>query len=214
MRDFRIVQARALLETFSIAPIRGFSPPSVIITGKDLNTTTEILYNGIQAFEFVVSSSTRLIVRIPPSQVGKDLTDLQVFASKPALRGEASLVLELARPVTTVSGLDRLVQSWVMLFLTTPGTDVFTPMSGGGARAIIGSTTNREYKSVGTDLTVSIERTQTELLRLQSQSKGIPPDERLLSSSLESISTDEVTGIVSARVQLRNMVNQAAQVTL
>jgi hypothetical protein len=214
MKDFKIVHARSLLDIFSIAPIRGFSPPSIVVLGTDLNFTSEVLYNGIEATEFVISSSTRLIVRIPPSQVGKDLMDLQVYASRPTLRGDASLVMELTKPFKIVSGLDRLVQSWIMIFLTTPGTDVFSPQSGGGARSIVGSRTDRKQKSAAADLAQAIERTQSELIRLQSQNPAVPPEERLLSSSLESLSHDESTGVLSVRILLKNMVNQSANVSL
>jgi hypothetical protein len=214
MRDFKIVHTRSLLDVYSIAPIRGFSPPSVVVVGADMASASEVIYNGVLATEFIVSSPTRLIVRIPPTQVGKDLTDFKVFASKPVLRGDASLVLELSKPLQSVSGMDRLVQSWMMIFLTTPGSDVFSPQSGGGAMSIIGSPIDRMGKSAAADLSVAIDNTQRELIKLQSQTRGIPPEERLLSSSLESIVSDESTGTLSARVLLQNMVNQTAQVSL
>ncbi len=214
MNDFRIVHARCLLQVFSISPIRGFNPPSIVVVGDSLNTASEILYNGILATEFFISSSSRIVVRIPPSQVGKDLRDFQIFSSRPKLNNDAALVFEVSKPVQQVSGIDRLVQSWMMLFMTSPGSDVFSPSSGGGARSIIGSRTDRKHKSAAADLAVAIDRTANELTKLQSRAKNIPPQERLLSSSLEAVSTDESTGTLSARVSLKNMVNQSANVSL
>lgn len=214
MRDFRIVHARSILDVFSVAPIRGFNPPSIVVVGKDLNSTAEILYNGVLAPEFVVSSSTRLIVRIPPTQVGKDLTDFKVFASRPLQKKDASLILELSKPFQIVEGLDRLIQSWMIVFLTTPGSDVFTPSSGGGARNIVGSNTDRTQKSAAADLAVAIQRTESELIKLQAKSPSVPPEEKLLSASLDAVSFDDTTGTISARVQLKNMVNQSAAVSL
>lgn len=214
MMDFKIIHARSILDVYSVAPIRGFSPPSIVVVGKELNAASEILYNGILAPEFIVSSSTRLIVRIPPSQVGKDLTELKVFASRPLQKIDAMLSLEISRPVQSVKGLDRLIQCWMIVFLTTPGTDVFTPSSGGGARSIIGSRTDRRHKSAAADLAIAIQKTESELLKLQSKSFSIPPEEKLLSASLAAVSFDDATGTVSAQVQLRNMVNQAAEVSL
>lgn len=214
MNDFRIVHARSLLEVFSVTPIRGFNPPSVVVIGDSLNTTSEVLYNGILATEFFISSSSRIVVRIPPSQVGKDLTDFKIFSSKPQLNKDAALVMEVSKPVQKVSGIDRLVQSWMIIFLTSPGSDVFSPSSGGGGRSIIGSRTDRKHKSAAADLAVAIDRTASELTKLQSRARNVPPQEKLLSSSLESVSTDESTGTLSARVRLKNMVNQSANVSL
>lgn len=214
MKDFRIIQAKTILTIFSISPIRGFNPPSVVVLGSKLNSASELLYNGVPVTEFFVSSDTRLVVRIPPSQVGKDLVDFQAFASVSILNNSASVVLELSKPLKQISGIDRLVQSWMMIFLTTPGSDVFQPSSGGGARAIIGSRTDRRHSSAAADLTVAIDRTESEILRLQSSQRNIPPEEKLLSSDLETLSFDDATGTLSATVRLKNFVNQAANVSL
>lgn len=214
MKDFRIVHARSLLRLTSFAPVRNFSPASIIVTGTDLNYTAEILYNGILATEFAILSSTRMVVRVPPSQIGKDLTDLRVFASRPIQNADATVVLELSKPVQSLSGMDRLIQSWLIVFLTTPGSDVFSPASGGGARAIIGAPTDSKNKSASEGLTLAIQRTEAELLRLQAGKKYIPPQEKLLSSSLETITYDDATGTISARVQLRNMVSESASIAL
>jgi len=214
MKDFRIVQAKTILTIFSISPIRGFNPPSVVVLGSKLNSASELLYNGVPVTEFFVSSDTRLVVRIPPSQVGKDLIDFQAFSNVSILNNSASVVLELSKPLKQISGIDRLVQAWMMIFLTTPGSDVFQPSSGGGARSIIGSRTDRRHSSAAADLTVAIDRTESEILRLQSSQKNIPPEEKLLSSDLETLSFDDTTGTLSATVRLKNFVNQAANVSL
>lgn len=214
MKDFRIAHARSLLRLTSFAPVRNFSPPSIVVSGSDLNHTSEILFNGVLANEFAVLSSTRMVVRVPPSQIGKDLTDLRVFAARPIQNVDASIVLELSKPVQSLSGMDRLIQSWIMLFLTTPGSDVFSPSSGGGARAIIGAPTDSKNKSASEGLTVAIQRTEAELLRLQAGKKYVPPQEKLLSSSLETITYDDATGTISARVRLKNLVSESASISL
>lgn len=214
MKDFRIVQAKTLLDIYSIAPIRGFNPPSIVVVGSKLNSVSEILYNGVTADEFFVSSDSRIVVRIPPSQVGKDLIDFKAYAGVSILNKSAAVVLELMKPLKPVSGIDRLVQAWMMVFLTTPGSDVFTPSSGGGAATIIGSRTDRRHSSAAADLTVAIERTESEILRLQASRKNVPPEEKLLSSDLESLSFDDATGTLSATVRLKNLINQSAEVSL
>lgn len=214
MMDFKIVHARAELQVYSVAPIRGFVPPSIVVVGEQLNSVSEILYNGILVSEYVVSSPSRLIVRIPPSQVGKDLMDFKVFSNRPLQNADASLLMEVSRPLKTISGMDRLIQNWMIVFMTTPNSDVFTPTSGGGARAIIGSRTDSKNKSASADLAVAVQKTEAELIKSQAKSFNIPPEEKLLSSSLESVFFDDSTGTISARVQLRNMVNKSAQISL
>lgn len=214
MKDFRIVTAKAALKVTSFSPIRGFYPPSILVVGEKLNQTDEILYNGVQALEFVVSSPSRLVVKVPPSQVGKPFTDLKVLSPVSLAKQDAILSLGLTRPIRTVSGIDRLVQSWVIVFMSTPGTDIFSPKSGGGGLSLVGRTTDRTGKRVTADLATAVENTKQELLRAQAKNQTIPPSERLLTSSLDVVEFDAKTTTLSARINIQNMLGDAAEVSL
>jgi hypothetical protein len=215
MIDFQIVNAQTLLPVQSVAPIRGFLPFSVVILGTNLDRTTQVLFNNVEAPSFIVMSKTRLIAQIPVSQVGQPFKSIQVLGdSLLSTSGSALLSLLLTNPPREVSGLSRLVQSWVMIFLTTPGSDVFNPQSGGGGAAIIGRTTDASGSGVAADLANAITNTKNELLRVQSQYPGIPLTEKLLSSNLEAVSFDQSSGTLVANVSLQNMLAQSAQVSL
>lgn len=214
MKDFRIVSARVQLRVTSIAPIRGFLPQSFAVVGEDLNKTTEVRYNGIQAEEFVIQTPNRMIVKVPKSQVGKPFSDLRILSSVTVSKKDAVLQLGLDRPLKTVSGIDRLVQSWMLVFMTTPGSDIFSPTSGGGGLSLVGRTTDRTGKGVTADLAMGIEKTKQELLRLQASNQSIPPSERLMTSSLDVVEFDERTTVLSARVNIQNMLGDVAEVSL
>lgn len=213
MKDFQIVSAKIILPVTSIAPIRGFLPIAIVVLGQDFDQATEVHYNGVTVNEFIIQSKTRMIVRVPDSQIGKAFQTLEVVSSTFATKKDALLYLGLERPVRTTSGLERLIQMWTMVFLTTPGSDIFDPQSGGGAQAIIGRTTDKNGKGVAADLAYSIDRTKTELLRLQSKNPNLPLEEKILSSSLASLSFDDKTTTLYARVTLRNMLGQSAEVS-
>lgn len=214
MRDFRIVQAKVLLNVYSVVPIRGFQPPSIAVIGDKMNLAKEVLYNGIQAPEFSISAPNRLVVKLPVSQVGKALNELQVISSTALTKASAAISFGLGKPPQTLLGMDRLVQSWIMIFFSTPGSDMFNKSSGGGAKALVGRVTNKSGKNVAADLAQAVERTRTELLRVQGLNLKIPPSERLLSSEISSIQFDDRNTILSGRVELRNAVGQRAEVTV
>jgi hypothetical protein len=214
MRDFRIAQAKSILTVTSVAPVRGFYPPSVVAVGKNLNTTNQVFYNGVEATDFMISSSTRILVKLPPSQVGKAFTDIKVLSNTPVSTQDAFISLGLDRPAKTLQGLDRLIQAWLMLFMTTPGSDLFDPTQGGGVRGILGRNTDGQGNGIAADLAQAIERTNSQLLALQAQNRRIPPSERLLSASLTSISFDDQTSSLYAQVQLVNALGQNASVTV
>lgn len=213
MIDFRVTYARAVLPFNHVRPVRDFHPPSIVVIGERLNLAEEVVYNGVEAEEFMISSPTMLVIRIPESQVGKDLTELRIFTTPKSVVGDASVRLGLPTPVQKVTGVDRLVQQFLMVFLSTPGSDVFSLNSGGGALSLIGKTTDRMHTSVAADLAQAVERTNSELLRLQGKSTRIPPSERLLSATLDSVKYDPDTTVVSAKVSIRNMLGEEALVS-
>jgi len=214
MKDFNIIAVRVLLKIHSIAPIRGFNPPSVVVLGNQMNLAQEVFYNEVKVSEFVVSAANRLIVRIPDSQVGKEFLGIQVFSSASIAKASAALSFELIQPFKQVEGIERLIQTWMMVFFTTPGSDVFDTSSGGGVRSIIGKNTNARGKGVSADLALAIERTKTEILKLQSKNSRIPLSEKLLSASLTSMTFDSTSSTLQAVVALKNMLGEQAEVSV
>lgn len=212
MKDFRVVQAKVALRITSMTPVRGFEPPAILITGESFDKAEEIIFNGIQVTEFIILGPNRLVAKIPDSQVGKALDSLFVLTSTSATHTEAVLSLGLSKPVRTVSGIDRLVQEWTMVFLTTPGSDIFDPSGGGGAAAIVGKSADRDSASAA--LSQAVERTRQQITAKQARNSKIPPAERLLSASLVSVKFDAQTTTLSAVVDLKNMLGSSALVTL
>lgn len=214
MKDFRIVNSKTVLKIISVAPIRNFRPPSIVVVGEKLDLTQEVLFNGVEAEEFVISAPTRLIVRIPPSQVGKPLTDLKALSSVSLTKKDALVSFEITKPAKKIEGIDRLVQSWLMLFMSTPGSDVFDKSSGGGGLALVGRTTNRNGKGVAADLALAVERSTAELRKKQGSDLRVPQSEKLLNCTLDSVEFDPDTTTLSGRVTIQNMLGDAAEVTL
>ena len=209
MKDFRITHARAFLQVTSAQPIRGFSPASILIGGPKLLQATGILYNDIEVDEFAIVSPVSIIVRIPVSQVGKEFRSLSVFAAAD-VDSRSVLSLAVARN-KSIQGMDRLIQSWLMILYTTPGSSVFSKGSGGGIRALIGSVQSAKNPGVAADLAQAIERTNSELTKLQSR-RTIPLEEKLLTATLEGVNFDSSTGTAYAKVSLQNAAGKNAQV--
>ena len=214
MRDFRVVLAKTLLKVASVAPVRNFYPPAVVILGERFNTCDELTYNDVTVTEFIIASPTRIIARIPDSQVGRALIDLRVLAPVPISKRDALVTLGVARPMRTVDGIDRLVQEWLLCFLTNPGSDIFDTTSGGGARAIIGQPAYAKGNSAVSELSLAVENTKQQLLRKQARNSKIPPSERLLSASLSNVKFDETSTALTALVDIRNVLGGSASVSI
>lgn len=211
MLDFKIIYARHKLRVRTVAPVRNFLPPSLIVTGFDLDKTSEIFFNGIKTPEFAILSSTRVIARIPDAVVGKELKDLSLFSTVQASKRDALVQLKL-NSMASASGIERLIQTWILVFMTNPGSDVFQKNSGGGGPSIIGRTTDDQGTGVLADLTLAINRTKSEILKKQSEITRIPLEERLSKAEIGNIKFDKSAGALSAVVTLTNMAGDNAEV--
>ena len=169
MKDLRVIKARVVLPVNSIAMRKEFYPPSLLIAGSDFDKAESVEMNGRTVTEFVVSSPELILARVPDVLLDQRLTSLKVYSTVAIARRDALIEFGLTRPMATVQGIDRLVQSWLLIFMTTPGSDLFVPKSGGGAKALIGKSTDRGHRSVATDVALSINRTKNELMSAQSQ---------------------------------------------
>lgn len=210
MRDFLVVQAKTVLKVTSVAPIRNFSPPAVIILGERLNLAQEITYNGVAVKEFIIPAPNRIVARVPETQVGRALSELRVLTAAAIIQKDSLLSLGVTRPLRTAAGIERLVQEFVMIFLSTPGSDLFNESAGGGAQSIIG----RRSDEASAELSLAVDRTKQQLFRAQARNSRIPPAERLLSASLANVEFDARTTSLAAVVDLRSVAGDAALVTV
>jgi len=214
MKDLRVVQAKAILRVTSVAPVRGFNPPAIIVLGEKFNVADEVVYNGIEVTEFLIASSTRIVARIPPSQVGLALSDIRVLAPVQAAKADSIVSLGLSTPIRAVDGVDRLVQEFLLVFFTTPGSDLFDPAAGGGGRALIGRNSQGAGHGAVSSLSMAVDRSRQEILRKQSKNSKIPPSERLLSASLSDVKFDARASTLSGVVTLRNVLGASASVNV
>lgn len=213
MKDIRVVRAKVLLKIANVTPIRDFVPPAILILGEKMDIAEEVFFNNVQVTEFIALNNEKMIARIPPSQVGKRLDSLEVRTSVRLAQRDAQVTLGVDRPIRTIEGIDRLVQEFVLVFLTTPGSDIFNKKSGGGALAIIGKPVSGKDGAMA-DLSVAVERTRSQLIAAQAQNTKIPASERLLSCSLSSVKYDARTTTISATVDIQNSVGGTAVVSI
>jgi hypothetical protein len=214
LKDLRVVTAKVALTVTSVSPIRGFLPPSVMVLGDRLNLATEILYNQVVVDEYIIQSPNRIVARIPPSQVGYPLTDFSVLCPVPLAKQDALVTLGIRKPIKTVEGIDRLVQNWILVFLSTPGSDIFNPTSGGGAMSMIGKNDQTVDGGITANMATAVMATKSQILKAQATNSRIPPSERLLSCSLVTVKFNRATTTLSAVVDIKNVLGGSAVVNV
>ena len=196
------------------APISAidFSSPgseeSLAITGRKFLNVTAVLINGVVSPQYTVFSPTSIVAVIPRSQRGREIISVTVLTSSVGQTGASVLSFEFRGGRTEASGLTYIIQTFTMILLATPGSDIFNPELGGGLLGVIGT-----FDATGAGFRASVSqavtRTITQMLRLQAGAV-LPAEDKLASARLLEASYDRDTALVSVRIQVYSSTGQAA----
>jgi hypothetical protein len=110
-----------------------------------------------------------------------------------------------------VRGILRLTQLFLKVLFTTPGSDIFHPNAGGGALQVVGSTYGQgEGEGVVTEFVIAINRTQRQLIAMQSRDQRAPRDERLMAANVLSTEFDKLQGGLYITVEIISQAGRRA----
>jgi hypothetical protein len=92
------------------------------------------------------------------------------------------------------------MQTWLKVFMTTPGRDSFTKNIGGGVQQYVGG--KYTTSAVTAAFATAVQQTTNQVMALQSKQKGLPDDEKLIGSELLGLQFDPSLPGLLARVSL------------
>jgi hypothetical protein len=183
--DYQILAFRRPAKVKSVG-LATKSPPVLEIVGEGFDAVAEVRVNGTSTREFVVMSPTRLLVTVPPQYVKtgsvESVSVLLSAGPNPSSEGAALVVLQSSVAGSAVSGFSKLVQSFILLLLTTPGTNLFAPTTGGGLLALAGST--ERQGQVRAAVSLAITETAKQLIRMQATESRLAASEKLASATI------------------------------
>jgi len=181
MLDFQVVFPSELIELNGVQSLPG-PTPRLGVYGKDFRTIDEVQVNGEPSPLVNVVSETYLVVDVPTG-VYPPYT-VQVLSHNLTISPESLVRLKIGRTPSKVRGILRLMQLFLKVLLTTPGTDIFSKRLGGNALKNLGQ--SNTPSSVTSDFVLAVKTTVQQILVIQSGDMSIPRDERLLSAKVVS----------------------------
>lgn len=203
MIDIKILVIRDILPISTVELANGVSPLSLIITGDHLDQADQVLINDIEATEFAVLSSNRLLVKIPSSELSGSIRKVVVIATIPSTNRRSALHFEVGSSLKSIKGLEKLIQAFCKLLIQTPGSDRFRPDEGGGLLKLVGRSVSKGgVNNLQASIVGAVSRTRDQFLARQGSNSRIPSDERLLTVITESVGFDPSTTTLSARISL------------
>lgn len=209
--DIQFSYPQQVVKISSVSLLPEVDPPTLLVVGDDFTAVDEVLLNDIPAVSFIVQSATTLTVVMPVEVRGNALVTVVVVSYR-FIYTERSLVsFRCGRTNRKTSGINRLVQLFVKVLLTTPGSDIFSAGLGGGAMRNLGRTFSKDAAGgiVG-DFVISVDTAAKQIVAMQSRKPRLPRDERLLSAEVQSARFDAAQTALIVSITLVSQAGTAA----
>lgn len=203
MIDIKIITIKDILPVNRVIFVPDFLPLSIRIEGNSLLQANEVLINDINAPEFMIISNNALVAQVPTSQVSSKLYSVTVLSTKPSVDRSSVLHLDAGKSITSLKGIEKLVQYFTKILLQNPGSDIFNPTEGGGVLGLVGRTVSKkDSDSLSAALVSAVNQTRDQIIAKQAKLIRIPADERLLRADTQGVGFNPNTTTLAARISL------------
>lgn len=180
------------------------TPDPLVLLGQGtgLMSTESALVNGHDA-SFEVISDTRILITVPTVLKRELIRSVDLLSER--YTGKNGIRLEFAATGRLLSGLQKLVQQFVLLMFTTPGSDTFAKGVGGGIQSLSGVSMDAKGRGAIVALIQSaVRRTASQLTTIQASLK-LPADERIKHAELLDVRFDSQRLAVAPVVGLESV---------
>lgn len=208
--DLQVVFPQELIQLSSVRALPGVSPRVFDIIGADFSSVDEVLINELPSPEVVVLSRVRLWAQVPDIVGSNSIQSVAVVAAKQAPDSDSLLRFRLGKTTRKVSGMQRLVQLFLKILFTRPGSDIFAQRVGGDALRNLGLNFGKNQGgTVVSDFIVAVGTTARQVIATQSRDPAIPLSERLLSARVTSANFDRPQAALIVAVELTSQAGRS-----
>jgi hypothetical protein len=213
--DIQVIYLRDVLAVSQVTNIQGAVPRTLDVRGPDFRSVIRVEINEETSPSFIVASKTRMLVQVPSDQEKEVIRSIAVLSNDFTKTVASQIKFEFTTNPRSVSGLKKLIQTFLLYLLRTPGTDAWYPKSGGGLQKLIGSQFSRSNAGgVTASFSTAVNRTKSQIISLQASNPRLIPSERLASADVLSASFNVNLTALLARIHLVSQSGESAAVGL
>ena len=213
--DFQVVFPQEVIQLSRIQFVQGLSPRTLRLTGSDFSAVDEVIINQIESPDVIITSKTTLLAQLPEQLQIDRITTVSVLSRNLTLTPRSFLRFRISESPTKVRGILKLVQLFVKILFTTPGTDIFSPRMGGAGLRNIGQTFGiDEGGDIVSDFIIAVDNTARQIVAIQSRDPRLPRDERLLAARVLSAGFSKEETALFTAVELISQAGRAATANL
>jgi len=213
--DFQCVFPQESIVLNSVQEVVGVTPRTVSIVGQDFRSVDEVQINGVTSPDVVVLSRRNLFAQVPTQLGLTPVSTVSVISNNLALTDKSLLRFRIGRTPSKVRGILRLVQLFLKILFTTPGSDIFAPRIGAAALKNLGLTFGADQGgNIVSDFVVAVSTTQRQILAIQARDPSLPLDERLLAARILSAGFNHQDTSLVVSVEITSQSGRAARANL
>lgn len=213
--DLQFVLFQDALRITGVREVPLIEPRSLQILGKEFYHAVEVQINETKSPSYVIANGGTIIAQVPNGQTKSNIRSVSVLSSDFTASFRSKITFRIGDDPTLTFGLKALMQSFLKLLLTTPGTDSFVQRVGGnGLKNLGGVFDSSQSASIVTDFTIAVSRTTSQIRAMQARQSRLDSDERLLSANVLHVRFEPSTTSLVARVELIPQSGKRAVVNL
>lgn len=209
--DLQCCFPQEVIKLSRVRSVPGLPVRTLDVLGEDFRAVDEVLINQVPAPSFLILSKSRMLVEVPAPVVNLTVTSISVLSRKLNISPRSLIQFRIGATASKTRGILRLMQLFLKLLLTTPGTDIFAPKVGGGALAHLGQSISTDSSTdVVSGLIVSVDATTRQIIQIQGRNQSIPPDERLLAANVLSAGFNKNETALVASIEVKSQAGKSA----
>lgn len=176
--DLQVIHPRSQIPLSSLRVVAGLAPRTLEILGGPFLDVEEVNINGVPSPSVIIPSEKQILAQVPPS-VGT-ISKVDVVSASFFLAPRATYTFKLGAQAKMISGLPKLVQTFVRLLLQTPGTSVLLGDAGGGLLDMVRSSQALgDLKAMVSGAHLCVQKAAGDLVAYQTRDARLPRNERL-----------------------------------
>ena len=189
--------------------LASISPMVLAITGAGFMLAKNVYINGSLVNRFEVVNDGRLIAELSTDFTDTAIAKIEVVSSGPvAVSEEVGVTFSIDNNPLAISGISALVQRFLKILLTTPGTSYENVNEGGGVQGMLGLANGEELsEALLTNAVTLVAQYMVEDPKYTS----LPPSERLQAADIISSSWDRDTQTANISIKITNQLGESVE---
>jgi hypothetical protein len=194
-----------------VSNVPGSDPRTLDVRGPDFRSVAKVEINELEAPSYVVMSKNRMLVQVPDSMQNDLITSVNVLSTRLTASERSQVYFELTNRPQKLTGIQKLVQTFLLFLMRTPGSDAWSPSTGGGVQRLVGSHFSKSATGgITAAFTLSVSRVRAQIISLQARNTRTSTDEKLAAANVLSAIFSAVQTALLARVELISQSGQKA----